>query len=778
MSHRVLHRRLQRLRDRVLRTDKRIIWLRAMAGAGKTRLLQSLVAATDARKRAHWRIFDGDYTEGLAEELAKHTSVATQRRGRIIVASRPGGPLDSLFAAPAAYGLLETIGDAEFFLTAEECRAIAVPDLYERTGGWPVLVDAFLLNRAPAVQEVLPDLLEREVIPSLPRSTAVSLFAAVCAPLSRATYEQLHGDNPTHPLLMECSGRMRVTSQWVSTALEKLTRRRSVTDSGVIEELNRVYAGTAASPQIIDALIKIGLEAQALEVFERAGGIYFGYCHGFQALESILHSAGPRWWQSRESTLLAHLWLLLKKGRGREAWQQLETRYPDITIDLRTAHPIAAPYATLLAIVIASDIANTPTLEVISSWGRLASLFPSGDDMARGLLYNTMAIALVQAGVLRQAEELARESLAAYERAGSSYLMHCMLLHLADLAIRNSRIREAGNHLRAAERALSASTLAFNTEDLIIGAFRARIAYEEGRFEDCPPEVEPILRALMDGDSWPDLIANTAAYAVFSAFWKRGLSSAVDVLERCSLTLNRRHGAPLHHHFALIRIRLWQAARRHSQADAALQEYEAQWPGPRAPLLDHEVSLIRLRQKVLRRRDLESAEQLIGVLTKDPFLNPRQRITLAIIQANMRLVARRDGEARRHLAVALRIAQSEHLVGVLFEESPFLERLLPLCVRKTRTVTPGLRDFAQQLQRRLQTLPGVPNLAKQLAGISRQEHRILCHLSDGNTNKEIARALGLSQSTVKFHLRSLFRKLRVDSRLELLQAAHARGIVT
>jgi DNA-binding CsgD family transcriptional regulator len=353
-----------------------------------------------------------------------------------------------------------------------------------------------------------------------------------------------------------------------------------------------------------------------------------------------------------------------------------------------------------------------------------------------------------------------------------------MLLHLADLAIRNSRMREAGTHLRAAQQALSASTLAFNTEQLIIGAFRARIAYEEGRFEDCPPEVEPILHALMEGDSWPDLIANTAAYAVFSAFWKKGLAGAIDVLERCSFALSRRHGAPLQHHFALIRIRLWQVARRQHQVDEALQEFEMAPPAQRAPQLDNEVSLIRLRQKILRQRDLDSATQLIDGLVKDPYLSPRQKITLSILQANMRLIARKNGEARRHLTVALRIAQAEHLVGVLFEEAQFLERLLPLCVRETRTTATGLRNFARALQRRLRTLPGTPSLAKQLTGISKQEHRVLCHLSDGTTNKEIARALGLSQSTVKFHLRSLFRKLRVATRLELLQAAHERGIVT
>jgi DNA-binding CsgD family transcriptional regulator len=36
----------------------------------------------------------------------------------------------------------------------------------------------------------------------------------------------------------------------------------------------------------------------------------------------------------------------------------------------------------------------------------------------------------------------------------------------------------------------------------------------------------------------------------------------------------------------------------------------------------------------------------------------------------------------------------------------------------------------------------------------------------------------VSESTVKFHLRSLFRKLAVDSRAALSEAARSRGIVT
>jgi DNA-binding NarL/FixJ family response regulator len=55
---------------------------------------------------------------------------------------------------------------------------------------------------------------------------------------------------------------------------------------------------------------------------------------------------------------------------------------------------------------------------------------------------------------------------------------------------------------------------------------------------------------------------------------------------------------------------------------------------------------------------------------------------------------------------------------------------------------------------------------------------VLSYVADGSTNKQIARALKLSESAVKFHLRNLFRKLTVTSRGALRDAAEQRGIVT
>lgn len=47
-----------------------------------------------------------------------------------------------------------------------------------------------------------------------------------------------------------------------------------------------------------------------------------------------------------------------------------------------------------------------------------------------------------------------------------------------------------------------------------------------------------------------------------------------------------------------------------------------------------------------------------------------------------------------------------------------------------------------------------------------REREILCHLASGQSNKVIARDLGISDGTVKLHVKSILRKLEVHSRVE------------
>jgi DNA-binding NarL/FixJ family response regulator len=61
--------------------------------------------------------------------------------------------------------------------------------------------------------------------------------------------------------------------------------------------------------------------------------------------------------------------------------------------------------------------------------------------------------------------------------------------------------------------------------------------------------------------------------------------------------------------------------------------------------------------------------------------------------------------------------------------------------------------------------------------LTTRELEVLAAMADGASNKTIARRLGISFHTVKFHVASILEKLDADSRTEAVAAAARRGLV-
>ena len=57
-----------------------------------------------------------------------------------------------------------------------------------------------------------------------------------------------------------------------------------------------------------------------------------------------------------------------------------------------------------------------------------------------------------------------------------------------------------------------------------------------------------------------------------------------------------------------------------------------------------------------------------------------------------------------------------------------------------------------------------------------REMEILCHLSEGWSNKVIARHLNISDGTVKLHVKAILRKLKIHSRVEAAVMAVEQGV--
>lgn len=68
-----------------------------------------------------------------------------------------------------------------------------------------------------------------------------------------------------------------------------------------------------------------------------------------------------------------------------------------------------------------------------------------------------------------------------------------------------------------------------------------------------------------------------------------------------------------------------------------------------------------------------------------------------------------------------------------------------------------------------------PAPADPLQALSAREQQILAHIAQGASNKEIARALAIAETTVKIHVQHILRKLKLSSRVQAAVLMAGRG---
>jgi two-component system nitrate/nitrite response regulator NarL len=89
-------------------------------------------------------------------------------------------------------------------------------------------------------------------------------------------------------------------------------------------------------------------------------------------------------------------------------------------------------------------------------------------------------------------------------------------------------------------------------------------------------------------------------------------------------------------------------------------------------------------------------------------------------------------------------------------------------VRSVRLICSGERVFPRDLALGRTPQAPAPNTEPRPNGghLSPREKEILSHLLAGHSNKLIARDLGIAEATVKVHLKSVQRKIRVENRTQ------------
>ncbi len=125
----------------------------------------------------------------------------------------------------------------------------------------------------------------------------------------------------------------------------------------------------------------------------------------------------------------------------------------------------------------------------------------------------------------------------------------------------------------------------------------------------------------------------------------------------------------------------------------------------------------------------------------------------------------------RDLVASLRSGAQGYLVKDM-EPDQLIESLHEIVSGKT-VVAPHMTGVLAKVVQGEE--PSVASDAR-FSELTAREMEILCHLAEGSSNKVIARELGITDGTVKLHVRSILRKMQVQSRVEAAVRAVEAGV--
>lgn len=127
----------------------------------------------------------------------------------------------------------------------------------------------------------------------------------------------------------------------------------------------------------------------------------------------------------------------------------------------------------------------------------------------------------------------------------------------------------------------------------------------------------------------------------------------------------------------------------------------------------------------------------------------------------------------------LKTVESDHLcdsiVKVLAGESVISAEMMSKFVAAFRA-QPSLAQNTSAQQTTTPNLAPEPLDCSALEALSAREREILACLARGDSNKVIARALDIAETTVKVHVQHILRKLQLSSRVQAAVYAAARGL--
>lgn len=497
----------------------------------------------------------------------------------------------------------------------------------------------------------------------------------------------------------------------------------------------------------------------AVNLVVRAGGWELVLRKGISYAQSLLQQFDEQARSSEPDLLLMQAYLHAKLGNRALSTELLRLAQVAVAGDERLERDFAVIHA----------LAQTYFDQFVDMQGWLDGAGWSGSALSLATLQCVETIGCLAHGDLPQALRGARAARLQMQMVVSPLGENYCLIHEAQALALSGEVAGAGQLI---DEALDMAQENFGSESslkAVVGCFKAQHLYWQGAWAEAQPWIREGWDSLEHTDGWLDVFAATAEVSWRTALRTLGVQPALAELEKLARIANDRLLDRLVRLVYAWRIDLLVQSGQVSQARQELQLHglDSQ-PAEALDWRNREAVGLALARLMLASGASAAAlarlQRDIEALQEKGLLLPVLRLRIMAMLARFKLRGEVD---HQEVSDTLLPVVRQGLMGLLLEVGPAILPLLdglPEAFAGMSTVITRLRGWRAH--------PVRPR-----AHLSAKEMQLLALLAGGQSNKAIALALDISENTVKFHLKQIFRKLEVDNRAAAISAALREGLL-
>jgi len=498
------------------------------------------------------------------------------------------------------------------------------------------------------------------------------------------------------------------------------------------------------------------------------GSLLIWITHGFPVIREILEQAGPSLVATSPVLGLMQCIVLMKTGRIAEA----KVSFESITIDKHAQTPGLLRDREIISVTLAvygCDVLAEPDFDKF----RLV-IAQTADIPSLKSLMSTLACSLhlQNAHIDAALASLIDARVHAYN-ADSRYNLMFLSLHEASICLAQGSLQQVRRALADARKRWRRDFVDDHGAETVMAALAASVEYEMGQISAARTFVRRSAYRMPNSEAWFDIYA--AAYEPMARILvaDQGLGPALEALadQRRKLIAQGlpRVSALLQNLAVVLAGETWV-----SNGGEALANSDVAPLAKKPTWQEREFYALASAYVAEQRDDHRGAQQTLRNALRGSDRDGLRRSSLRYRMALTTLLLRRgdpkaDAELERSLKLGARLGARQVFVHSLGNK---LMDTVSNMVRSGEGRPADVLRFVETLSASRQHSDVSGKLV-----LSTRETEVLKALSEGGSDKVIGRLLNMSEHGVRFHLKSIYRKLNVHDRVSALHQARGLGAI-